>query len=76
MFYGLKAIERFGEADRTFNDAKRERERAKSQFIRWLKEQPIGKHPAIDHHIVNTEMRELSQAERDRLNRRTYSHFP
>jgi hypothetical protein len=64
MFYGMKAMERFGEADRKFNDAQQERERAKEQFVRWLKEQPIGKHPAIDHHIINTEMRELSDAER------------
>jgi hypothetical protein len=65
--YGMRALERFNNASRKAAGANTELERAKKRFIEWLKEQPVGVAPAIDHHIINTEQRELNDEEKRTL---------
>jgi anion-transporting ArsA/GET3 family ATPase len=56
-------LNRLSLAESNVINAQREFEDAKRAAIEWLKSQPLGRHLVIDHHILNTECRELTDEE-------------
>jgi len=60
-----RLMEKYCDANNKLYRAKVEHEQAKERFIAALKDEPfIGSHPAVQHHISNTELRELTKEER------------
>lgn len=68
----LRLIAAYGRACRKTRDAEKAEDAAKAKLLARLCAMPLGEHPAIDHHIVNTEGRRLSGDEREFLVSRTY----
>ena len=59
----LREIERYNAQARRAHKEAQKLEACRRKLIRALAAEQVGNHPAIDHHIVNTERRELTSAE-------------